>query len=178
MAGPLPEARGESGTAAGGLFFRGGLPWCVSDFKLHSLAIERGPLTFRASMPAWMTGAKTVSFSLESANISGIWSSKLRAAREQRQVGVCFPRHQGGSQGRSSGNRSPCGLAPKCRFVWNIYRIIPFVDVFSILHFRWFRLQYLSNSSIIAVVTGHTHPEDAPASCDLPPEQGCGLSER
>lgn len=34
-------------------------------------------LTFRASMPARTTGAKTVSFSVESANISGIWSSKL-----------------------------------------------------------------------------------------------------
>lgn len=40
-------------------------------------------------MPAWMTGAKTVSFSLESANISGIWSSKLRETHEQRRYTFC-----------------------------------------------------------------------------------------
>lgn len=35
-------------------------------------------LTLNASTPAWMTGAKTVSLSLESANMSGIWSRRLQ----------------------------------------------------------------------------------------------------
>lgn len=37
----------------------------------------RKAFTFSASSPAWMTGPNTVSVSLVSANISGIWSSKL-----------------------------------------------------------------------------------------------------
>lgn len=37
----------------------------------------RQAFTFSASSPAWMTGPNTVSVSLVSANISGIWSSKL-----------------------------------------------------------------------------------------------------
>lgn len=34
-------------------------------------------LTLKASIPAWMTGTKTVSLSWESANMSGIWSRRL-----------------------------------------------------------------------------------------------------
>lgn len=40
-------------------------------------------LTLNASRPAWMTGAKTVSLSVVSANMSGIWSRRL-----QRKVTV------------------------------------------------------------------------------------------
>lgn len=35
-------------------------------------------LTLNASTPAWMTGAKTVSLSAVSANMSGIWSRRLQ----------------------------------------------------------------------------------------------------
>lgn len=44
-------------------------------------------LTFKASIPAWMTGTKTVSLSWESANMSGIWSRRLVTRwRERRQA--------------------------------------------------------------------------------------------
>lgn len=39
-------------------------------------------------MPAWMIGAKTVSFSLESANISGIWSNRLQEMNEQKVLDI------------------------------------------------------------------------------------------
>lgn len=45
-------------------------------------------LTLNASTPAWMTGAKTVSLSLESANMSGIWSRRLQRRGAQSQLGL------------------------------------------------------------------------------------------
>lgn len=47
-------------------------------------------------MPACTTGAKTVSFSLESANISGIWSSKLQETQGPSVWCVCHGRRHTG----------------------------------------------------------------------------------
>lgn len=47
-------------------------------------------LTLNASTPAWMTGAKTVSLSLVSANMSGIWSRRLERRGTRSRLGCCF----------------------------------------------------------------------------------------
>lgn len=52
--------------------------WQITQWEESEGVAGDSCLTFRASIPAWITGANTVSVSLVSANISGIWSNKLK----------------------------------------------------------------------------------------------------
>lgn len=57
--------------------------WTSGYLNGKRFAMTMHLLTFSASSPAWITGAKTVSVSLVSANISGIWSSKLAKKKKE-----------------------------------------------------------------------------------------------